>query len=148
MSREPRCRAACVLLLRDDGALLMQHRDDSPTISFPGCWSIPGGAIEPDETALDAAARELVEETGYFAAPAALRLFYVQIIREPDGSAHEHNLYLLSYDGVQPVRCFEGQEMRWMQRAEAARLELVPGQAEMLAVFGALAAHAAGGVHG
>ena len=32
---------AAVFLLRDDGAVLLQHRDDKPDISHPGQWVPP-----------------------------------------------------------------------------------------------------------
>ncbi len=56
--------AACVAVL-DDGRLLMvsQYRNalDRETIEIPA-----GGLKTPDEPTLDAAARELEEETGYY----------------------------------------------------------------------------------
>lgn len=47
-----------------DQRVLMQLRDMKPEISSPGCWGFFGGAIDPGESALMAAQRELFEETG------------------------------------------------------------------------------------
>ena len=47
--------AACVL---QDGEVLLQRRGDD------GNWGIPGGAMELDESAEEAALREVAEETG------------------------------------------------------------------------------------
>jgi len=47
------------------GQILMQLRDDIPTIADPGCWVVPGGVVDPGETPEDGARRELLEETGY-----------------------------------------------------------------------------------
>jgi 8-oxo-dGTP diphosphatase len=132
----PPCRVANIMLLREDGALLLQLRDDIPTIASPGHWSIPGGSLEADETAQQAAAREFEEETGYRASPQSYRLFVVELFSDADGRVHEHNCFSIPYDNVQEIRCFEGQEMRWTPRDEAAGLRLAPGQAAVIAALG------------
>lgn len=52
--------AASVALLRGGQVLLIQ-RARAP---WEGAWSLPGGRLEPGETAEDCAARELREELG------------------------------------------------------------------------------------
>ncbi|WP_019010263.1 NUDIX domain-containing protein [Deinococcus aquatilis] len=47
-----------VILLDERGRILLQQRGDD------GLWGTPGGAVEPGEDFLEAARRELLEETG------------------------------------------------------------------------------------
>ena len=39
-----------LFLLRDDGALLLQLRDEKPNLRHAGMWVPPGGHIEADES--------------------------------------------------------------------------------------------------
>jgi NUDIX domain len=43
-------RAAMLLIVTDDGKLLLHHRDNKPGISHPGCWAGFGGAVEEGES--------------------------------------------------------------------------------------------------
>ncbi|TDD08105.1 NUDIX hydrolase [Saccharopolyspora terrae] len=61
--------ADIVLFAQHEGlthVLLVRRADDSD--AFAGHWALPGGFVDPGETALQAATRELGEETGLTAA--------------------------------------------------------------------------------
>lgn len=58
-----RTAARVVLLDRDGHVLLLQARDPADA-SKGSWWEIPGGGIDPGEATVDAARRELFEETG------------------------------------------------------------------------------------
>ena len=65
-SADPRTlrRAAMLLIVTEDGGLLLHHRDNKPEIPHPDCWAGFGGAVEDGETVEEAVRREMREETG------------------------------------------------------------------------------------
>ena len=64
-------RTARVLLIDDHDRILLLA-DSDPGIPGSGWWITPGGGIDPGESDLDAAVRELEEETGLRVPPSAL----------------------------------------------------------------------------
>jgi 8-oxo-dGTP pyrophosphatase MutT (NUDIX family) len=71
--RAHRCRRAMRVLLVDDRDRLLLFLDSDPGLSpVPRWWITPGGGVEPEEGDVDAAVRELFEETGVRVAPSAL----------------------------------------------------------------------------
>ncbi|MBP5527063.1 MAG: NUDIX hydrolase [Bacteroidales bacterium] len=56
----PMLTADCVVV-RPSGEVLLVRRGNEP---FKGCWALPGGFMEMDETIEHCAVRELMEETG------------------------------------------------------------------------------------
>jgi 8-oxo-dGTP diphosphatase len=61
---KPIIKAASACVWRGDKVLLVQRG----SALGRGRWSLPGGKVEPGETTLEAAHRELLEETGVTAA--------------------------------------------------------------------------------
>jgi 8-oxo-dGTP pyrophosphatase MutT (NUDIX family) len=108
------------VLLRADGAALLQHRDEKPGLSAPGQWVFPGGHCEGDESRAECARREFLEETGYNCSD--LRpLTEVNHICSDTGRAIRLSFWWSRYDGVSPISCFEGQEVRFIPRAEGPK---------------------------
>ncbi|MDR3004084.1 MAG: NUDIX hydrolase [Acidovorax sp.] len=52
--------------------LLVYQRDDKATIPFPGCWDLPGGGREGNETAMECVLREVQEEFGIALLPSCV----------------------------------------------------------------------------
>lgn len=57
-------KAAGVWATDEEGRILLQLRDDIPTIKMPGWMGLFGGHVEPGEGLAACAAREFAEETG------------------------------------------------------------------------------------
>ncbi|MEP3348106.1 MAG: NUDIX hydrolase [Litoreibacter sp.] len=81
---------AIAVVIHDDHVLLVQRRNPPNA----GQWGFPGGHVELGETALQAATRELLEETGVVATADAYLTNVDVIIRGPDGAVQHH--YLLA----------------------------------------------------
>ena len=56
---------AGAVLLRPDGRVLLQLRDDKPGIVSPGEWSLFGGGLDVGETPAEGMCREIAEEIGF-----------------------------------------------------------------------------------
>jgi len=100
-------------VVREDGAVLLQHRDNKKGVFYPDHWCYPGGVVEKDEPFEESAKRELFEETGYVAkiifplqAPDYLRT---------DGEVMCPHAFWTLYDGKQKIRCNEGREIVFNQ---------------------------------
>ncbi len=79
----PMLTADCVVLNERDEILLVRRGNDP----FKGCWALPGGFMEMDETIEHCAVRELEEETGIIVPEKEIRLIgiYSAPGRDPRG---------------------------------------------------------------
>jgi 8-oxo-dGTP pyrophosphatase MutT (NUDIX family) len=114
-----------VVLLRADGAALMQLRDNIPMISDPGLWCFPGGHREPGEALEACGRREFFEETRYLCAKLVHLITYqAASMGYPDN--YKLAFFAERFDGLQQWHCCEGQELRFLQRQEVSLFPMRP----------------------
>ncbi len=96
------------ILVNPEGKVLLQLRDNLPTIRYPDHWSMPGGVMEPGETPEQTIRRELEEELGYVVGEVEL---YGRII---DAYRNLINIFLAPLDRqVDTLVLGEGREVRF-----------------------------------
>lgn len=107
-------RVAAVIVLRHDGAVLLQHRDDTPGLRNAGMWVPPGGHAEPGELMLDCARRELREETDYDASDLRFLLSFDDTVE--GWPMYQLTFFWCWYDRSQSIACHEGQALAFVGR--------------------------------
>lgn len=104
---------AIAVVLKRDSVLLVQRRNPPDA----GLWGFPGGHVELGETALDAAARELSEETGVTAQPVGYLTNIDVLSRDAQGNINAHFLLavvMCEYVSGAPVAADDVQEAAWV----------------------------------
>lgn len=116
-----------------DGKVLLAQRSKPP---LRGVWSLPGGHIEPGETALQAAHRELAEETGVTADLRGVADVADVILYRDDGSLRAHYVLAVFYGGWlagEPCAGDDCQGVRWADPHDLGGLSMTPGTAAVIA---------------
>ncbi|MEX5299613.1 NUDIX domain-containing protein [Kocuria sp. CPCC 205292] len=124
-------QAAAAVVVREDGRLLLVRRGREPQ---RGRWSVPGGKLEPGETAAQAAVRETFEETGA-RVRAERELGTVRVPGEP-GLVYEVHDVAATYLGGTLRPGDDADAVRWVAPAELPGLETTDGLLEHLVRFG------------
>ncbi len=111
-------RVAAVILLRKDGAALMQLRDFKRGLRNAGMWVPPGGHAEEGEDIEVCAKREFLEETDYN----CQNLKYLtEFIDHVEGwPTYMLTFFWAHYDGIQKFKCLEGQDLKFIHYHKAA----------------------------
>jgi 8-oxo-dGTP diphosphatase len=121
--------SACVFR---DGRVLIVQRAKPPA---QGIWSLPGGHVEPGETALAAAQRELGEETG-IAAHLEHLVGLFDIIRRDDQGAVTLHYAIACYAGLwrsgEAAAASDAMAVRWVRPTELSGLAFAPHVTEAI----------------
>ena len=117
--------SACVW---KDGKVLLIQRAKPPA----GLWSLPGGHVEFGETALAAAQRELLEESGITADLTEFVGFY-EIIREELLFHYAIACYCGFWRSGEARTSSDAQAAAWVSPAELHGLGLAPNVREAIA---------------
>jgi ADP-ribose pyrophosphatase YjhB (NUDIX family) len=116
-----------------DGSVLLIRRAKPP---LAGVWSLPGGHVDPGETALEAAHRELHEETGVTAGLTHLVGLY-DIIRRDDRDRLTVHYAIACYAGLwlagEPRAGDDALAPRWTEPGRFSGMTFAPNVAEAIA---------------
>ncbi len=126
--RDPPIRCAGAVVRDPQGRLLLVRRANEPS---RGLWSLPGGRLEAGESAQEAAAREVREETGLDVAVGALACtaeFGPYVVED----------YAATVTGGTLRPGDDAADARWCTPDEVRALPLSPGLLDELGRMGAL----------
>jgi len=118
--------------VRDEaGRLLLVRRGHEPGL---GTWSLPGGRIEPGESAAEAAVREVREETGL-----DVRVGDLLLTVDLPGGYRVHD-FAATVTGGELGAGDDADDVRWCTPDDVSLLELSAGLLDELRRMGAMPA--------
>ena len=121
----PRAGASAAIFNGNDVLLVKRGKG-----IYRGAWSLPGGAVEMGETALEAAKRELQEETGLLALNLTLSDVADAIVRDSSGAAVTHYtiaVYASNRFTGTVAASADALEAGWFSAEATQSLERTPG---------------------
>ncbi|MEO6713593.1 MAG: NUDIX domain-containing protein [Mycobacteriales bacterium] len=126
---------AGAVIVDDEGRLLVVLRRNEPSA---GCWSVPGGRVDPGESVAQTARREVREETGLeIEIGAFLGVTHQAYV---DASGRHRLLEIHDYAGRVTGGFLaagdDALDARWLSREELEGVELTPDLLEIVRSFG------------
>ncbi len=115
-----------IAVVHHEGRFLLVKRKKEPNAET---WGFPGGHVELGETALEAAVRELAEETGVTGTAERYLTNLDTIVRDSDGVVRFHYLLavvICTYQSGTPIAADDVSDAGWFTSAEAATLRQSP----------------------
>ena len=117
-----RPKLGAIAVMHHEGRILLVKRRNEPNANT---WGFPGGHVELGETAMDAAARELAEETSVVGTPLSYLTNIDAITRDAAGTVQFH--YLLAavacrYESGEPQAADDVSDAGWFHPNEVQNL--------------------------
>ena len=115
-------RAAVSAVIARDGKILLVKRGCEPNM---GLWSLPGGGIELGETAREAVAREVREETALIVEPGKVAGVF-DVISEDGGRVRFHYVVITFFAEIVSGELDPGSDAADAQWIDLARVKELP----------------------
>lgn len=121
-----RPKLGAIAVMHHQGRILLVKRRNEPNANT---WGFPGGHVELGETALEAAVRELAEETSVVGTPLSYLTNIDAITRDATGTVKFH--YLLAavacrYESGEPQAADDVSDAGWFRPSEVQNLRQSP----------------------
>lgn len=126
-----RILAASAIVADGRGRILLVLRANEPQA---GLWAVPGGRVEPGETLREAAAREVLEETGITVEVG--RELGVLEVPFPPHAAYEIHDFAAEFVAGEATAADDADDVCWAGAEELAALPLTRGLRDRLARYG------------
>ena len=123
-----------------NGKVLVVRRARKPALNL---YTLPGGAVEAGETLVEAAIREVREETSLSIEPVALAGHREVIARDDKGKVERHFVILCfasRWLAGEPVLSDELDDSRWVDPSELGNYSTTDGLAEIVTTAATLLA--------
>jgi 8-oxo-dGTP diphosphatase len=127
----PRVGVGAIVL--HEGRVLLVKRGHAPGV---GLWSVPGGLVDVGETTVDAARREVEEETGLKVRIVGLVGVLDRVTRDAEGRVRYHWVlvdYLAIPESIDTLTAgSDAAEVRWVTIDEVEGLPITDGLVDMI----------------
>lgn len=122
-------RTSNLILVNSRDEVLLQLRDDIPTIPYPNTWCLPGGHIEGEESPEECLVREMEEEMGI----RVENLTKFMEIVYPDETEYFF-VAQMEFD-VGDIDLKEGQALGWFSRETVCQLPMAHNDGMVVETF-------------
>lgn len=118
-----------------DSQLLILQRADND-LDHPGCWTVPSGTVEREETLHVAAQRELFEETGIILNALSKLQYIGELFIQTSKEQFVFHLFGSRLSCMPKVRLSaEHQDFKWATMKELEKINLMAGAQETLQYY-------------